>query len=207
MSIGVDAFRSTDGLSKIGLCAFLEHDAGKQRLRAKWRSRSRLQDSLFERRLARTRRLQIGRSLLSRSSCSGPVPSIQCASEASLCSDVSGFSGRSPTTFTHPAKSLYRRELRSTLVVTMTSATCLSSRQQAPTTSPPGREGARRADEGDFPRDIRVFADRHLSCRSRGRPLIACRHFSPWGRSRSVYAGLLTVGEKMCECRRDGARE
>ena len=61
-------------------------------------------------------------------------------------------------------------------------------------------------DEGDIFCDIRIFADRHLSRKSPARPLIACRHFSPWGRSRSVYVGLLTVNEKMCECRRDGAR-
>ena len=33
-------------------------------------------------------------------------------------------------------------------------------------------------------------------------PAASTDDFSPWGRSRSVYAGLLTVGEKMCECRR-----
>ena len=93
---------------------------------------------------------------------SGPGPSIQCASEATLFSDVSGFSGRSPTTFIHPAKSLYRRRLRSTMALTMTSATCLSSRQQAPTTSPPWGESARRADEGDILCDIKIFADRRL---------------------------------------------
>ena len=137
---------------------------------------------------------------------SATVPRIQKRLKKEWLHRRTGCSGQGPTTFTHPAKSLYRRGLRSTTVVTKTSPPCLSSRQKGPTTSPPGGEGARRADEGDFLFDIKVFADRHLSCRSRGRPLIACRHFSPWGRSRSVYVGLLTVNEKMCECRRDRAR-
>ena len=116
-------------------------------------------------------------------------------------SDASSSSRSQPTTFTHPAKSLYRRELRSTMVSTLTLATRLGSRQQAPTTSPPGGEGARRADEGNIVCDIRIFADRHLSHKSRSHTLIACRHFSPWGRSRSAHVRLLPVSEKMCESR------
>ena len=113
---------------------------------------------------------------------------------------------RSPTTSRHPAKSLYSRVLRPTVVTTMTLATCLSCRQHAPTTSTPLGEGARRADEGCIFSDLKVFADRHLSHRSGGLTLIACRHFSPWGRSRSVYARPFPVSERSCEFRSDDAR-
>ena len=116
-------------------------------------------------------------------------------------SDASSSSRSQPTTFTHPAKSLYRRRLRSTMVSILTLATRLGSQQQAPTTSPPGGEGARIRYEGDIVCDIRIFADRHLSHKSRSQTLIACRHFSPWGRSRSAHARLLPVSEKMCEYR------
>ena len=101
---------------------------------------------------------------------SATVPRIQKRLKKEWLHRRTGCSGQGPTTFTHPAKSLYRRGLRSTTVVTKTSPPCLSSRQKGPTTSPPGGEGARRADGGDFLLDIRVFADRHLSCRCRGRP-------------------------------------
>ena len=94
-----------------------------------------------------------------------------------------------------------------TVVLTMTLATCLNSRSQAPTTSPPGGEGARRADEGDIFNDIKFFANRHLSHEIPGRPLIACRHFSPWGRSPSIHGRLLTASVKICDPRRAPSRE